>query len=71
MDGVDPMKDSIEDFWTKIDWEGGIVDAIEYGLKAVDYDLPAEMVDDYNDLCILYDDFDSERSEFYRKWFRQ
>ena len=33
----------LEDFVGKIDWEGGIPSALEYGLRSTDYELPDDV----------------------------
>lgn len=51
------MKQTIEDFRDKIDWEGGILEAmIGYGLGTEGYDLPKELVDAWETVAIFLED---------------
>jgi hypothetical protein len=60
-------KYNIHDFISKIDWEGGVYGALEYGLTARDYDLPKHLVDSWNEIRELFEDIDSLVSEWYRE----
>lgn len=58
------MKKSAEEFIDKIRSEGGIIEALDYGLSYADYDLPPaveaswyKLTDKYSDLAELMDDF--------------
>lgn len=37
------MTRSSDDFWNKVEWEGGIEGAIDYGIPLDEYDIPDEL----------------------------
>lgn len=60
---------SAVEFANKIEWEGGVVGALDYGLRASDLDPDepdsaelrqtwAELEDKYSDVAVLVDDLD-------------
>lgn len=55
---------NIHDFLSKIDWEGGVYEALQYGLKVSDYDLPQEVVDSWNEIRESFADLDELVTEF-------
>ena len=58
----------VDEFFGKIDWEGGYGQACDYGLRAEDYDLPKDMVDDWNEVRAAYDEFEQLASDFEAQW---
>lgn len=66
------MTDStdIEEFFVKIEHEGGIPGALDYGLRTdTEYrDLPKEMVDDWSEVRDAWEEFETLASEFRSKW---
>lgn len=65
-----PEKMSAEDFIGKIHTEGGILDALDYGLSTNDYDLPEDVkvawqkcIGAFADLDELMDDFQATVEE--------
>lgn len=44
-----------EDFAEKVQWEGGVIDALEYGLKAEHVE-PGDLRNDWAVLASYYDD---------------
>lgn len=61
-----------EDFWNKVEWEGGVLDALDYGLMTYDYDLPVGVHELWSDLRSIYDEMrpviselDSYQDDFY------
>lgn len=58
---------NIHDFISKIDWEGGVYSALEYGLKTNDYDLPKHLVDTWNEIRDLFEDLDTLVQDWYRE----
>jgi hypothetical protein len=49
---------NIHDFLGKIDWEGGVYEALQYGLKTNEYDLPQHLVDAWNEIRDAFDDIE-------------
>ena len=49
----------------KIDWEGGVWDALNWGLAAED--LPEQYRDDWRSLAKLYEELDLRAAEFYAR----
>lgn len=56
---------TLSDFVDKIDWEGGIYGALEYGLKSRDYDLPKEVEDQWSELRDLFNDMEDLVADFW------
>ncbi len=52
-----------EDFIAKIEWEGGVEAAIEYGLEAKDCDHP-EVADAWQSVLDNYDDYQGARQRW-------
>lgn len=50
-------KGTIHDFISKIDWEGSVEDALQYGLKSGDYDLPKHIAEMWDELSEKYKEF--------------
>jgi hypothetical protein len=52
------QQDDIDDFLGKIDWEGGVVDALEYGLTTERYpNLPQRLRDKWVELREAWNEF--------------
>jgi hypothetical protein len=47
-------KGTAQDFINKIEWEGGVTEALEYGLQSEEYNLPAAVDRGWNDLRTAY-----------------
>ncbi len=62
------MYDDMTEFMNKIQWEGGIEEAIEYGLSSDDIpesetdarELWESMIDAYDEFSVLKDEFNSK-----------
>lgn len=61
---------TIHDFLGKIDHEGGIYSALEYGLTVDMYELPKHIVDMWNELRIQFRDIDTAAEEFFGEAYR-
>lgn len=55
---------NLHDFLSKIDWEGGVYGALDYGLTAGDYDLPKAITDKWNEIRELFEGLSAEVAEF-------
>ncbi len=57
----------LEDFEAKIDWEGGVYGALQYGLRADDFypNLPPRVREAWNDLVIAFDEIDELVDEYH------
>jgi hypothetical protein len=55
----------LEDFVGKIDWEGGIPSAMEYGLESKDYDLPDDVAEKWDDMQAHFSEFETLEGEFW------
>lgn len=55
---------NLHDFLAKIDWEGGVYGALDYGLTAADYDLPPLVADKWLELRGLFSEFEELVREF-------
>jgi len=55
----------VEDFVGKIDWEGGIPSALEYGLRSEDYDLPEDVAEKWDELVDYFSEFETLEGEFW------
>ncbi|APC46374.1 hypothetical protein HWB05_gp112 [Streptomyces phage BRock] len=58
-------KYNLEDFVGKIDWEGGLVGALEYGLSTDDYDIPEDVAEKWEEIVEYFDEFESLSSDFW------
>lgn len=61
----DNGKYNLEDFVSKIDWEGGLDGALSYGLTTSDYEIPKEIQDKWAELQEIHSDFEAEAAEFW------
>lgn len=59
------MKYNVGDFANKIDSEGGLYSALEYGLKVAEYDLPQNVVDKFMELELMFAEMDELAQEFW------
>ena len=57
---------NIHDFVSKIDWEGGIYGALEYGLTPSGYDLPQNVVDAWWEIREVYESMEPLIEDFWR-----
>lgn len=55
----------LEDFEGKIDWEGGVTGALEYGLSSDDYNLPDEVAEKWEEMRDMFSDFETLEGEFW------
>lgn len=55
---------NIHDFLAKIDWEGGVYGALDYGLTAADYDLPKDVADKWLEIRELFTDLEELVHDF-------
>lgn len=57
----------LEDFEAKIDHEGGIYSALQYGLRADEYypDLPQRVREAWNDLVAAFEEIDALADEYH------
>lgn len=74
-DSVNPEPEEepsdVEEFFTKMDHEGGVSGALDYGLTSSMYpDIPDEMARDWDMVRDSWDEFDANASEFMSKWDR-
>lgn len=56
---------NLEDFIGKVDWEGGVTGALEYGLSSDDYDIPDDVAEKWDEIRDVFSDLDSLIGEFY------
>ena len=56
---------NLDEFVSKIDWEGGAFGALEYGIRLSDYELPKEASDKWLEIQEVYGDLAALISEFY------
>lgn len=56
---------NLEDFVGKIDWEGGLTGALEYGLSTDDYELPEDVAEKWDEIVEYFDEFESLSGEFW------
>jgi len=57
--------DTGDDVRDKIDWEGGVWDALNWGLDAED--LPEQYRDDWRSLAKVYEELEQQAAEFYAR----
>lgn len=51
---------NIYDLLSKIDWEGGVPEVLDYGVRSIDeYDVPDELKDAWDEMADFYADFES------------
>ncbi len=55
----------LEDFVGKIDWEGGIPSAMEYGLESKDYAIPDEVAEKWDEMVDHFSEFETLEGEFW------
>jgi len=55
----------LEDFEGKIDWEGGVPGALEYGLSSDDYNLPDDVAEKWEEMRDMFSDFETLEGEFW------
>jgi len=55
----------LEDFVAKIDWEGGIPSALDYGLRSIDYELPEDVAEKWDELVDFFAEFETLEGEFW------
>lgn len=58
------MTYNIHDFLSKIDWEGGVYGALEYGLTVGDYELPQQIIDKWNEIRDMFNEISDLVNEF-------
>jgi hypothetical protein len=58
------MKYNIHDFLSKIDYEGGVYGALDYGLTVAEYDLPQNIVDKWKEIGELFTDLEELVRDF-------
>lgn len=58
---------TVNDFISKIDWEGGVYGALEYGLTTRDYALPKHIKDKWNEIREQFADLD----ELVQDWYEE
>lgn len=58
-------KYNLEDFVGKIDWEGGLTGALDYGLSTDDYDIPEDVAEKWDEITEFFDEFESLSGEFW------
>lgn len=56
---------NLEDFVGKIDWEGGVTSALEYGLESDDYEIPDDVAEKWDEIRDVFGDLDNLIGEFY------
>lgn len=57
-----PVPSNINDLVEKIEWEGGIAGALDYGFTDIDdYDVPDELKDSWADMAVAWEDFTAQR----------
>ncbi len=56
---------NLEDFVGKIDWEGGVTSALEYGLESDDYNIPDDVAEKWDEIRDVFGDLDNLIGEFY------
>lgn len=53
---------NINDLIEKIEWEGGIAGALDYGFAEIDdYDVPDDLKDAWAEMSDVWDEFESQR----------
>lgn len=57
---------NIHDFLGKIDWEGGLYSALEYGLSTRDYDLPKDVQDAWEEVRYAFSEMQELVDDFWR-----
>lgn len=62
------MLSSIDDFFDKIEYEGGACAALEYGLRAEDYNLPPRMAADWHDIVVKFRELDDLLTVFMKRY---
>lgn len=55
----------LEDFVGKIDWEGGLTSALDYGLQTKDYELPEDVAEKWDEIQDAYAEIESLSGEFW------
>lgn len=56
---------NLEDFVGKIDWEGGVTGALDYGLTTQHYILPEDVAEKWDDLTDAYGEVENLTGEFW------
>lgn len=62
-----PFEESnnLEDFVGKIDWEGGVTSALDYGLTTTHYDLPDDVAEKWDEIRDAYSEVETLQGEFW------
>lgn len=58
----------VEEFFDKIEYEGGDYAALEYGLTAEGYDLSREMADDWAEIVSQFGALDEKLKRFFKRY---
>lgn len=60
------MKNNVYDLEGKIDWEGGMPSALEYGIDIEDYDVSDELKAAWYEMADLFSEFEDHEANVYR-----
>lgn len=69
METDDPSRyGGVDDFFGKIEWEGGTTGALDYGLTAEGYELPPGMSEAWSEIVDLYRQLTPKLEVFYEQF---